>query len=181
CCDDDVADDILKEDPGIVKGSVKDLLASIKRIAVLPVAKSVKRAELFSLKQQVDEPVRSFYARVKGKAETCGFSSKCGCKRMIVKDITIAGLADIDIRRDAMSLPNADDKPLEDVLTIIEARETIHNALLGEDIHVRAAKSTFKREGDKTGLSGECPKCGGQFKLYTASRKGLIRHRMLFA
>ncbi|QQP53424.1 Hypothetical protein FKW44_005905 [Caligus rogercresseyi] len=101
CCDDDVADDILKEDPGIVKGSVKDLLASIKRIAVVPVAKSVKRAELFSLKQRVDEPVRSFYARVKGKAETCGFSSKCCCKRMIVKDITIAGLADIDIRRDA--------------------------------------------------------------------------------
>ena len=44
------------------------LLAGIKRLAVQPVARGVRRTDLMNMQQDSGEPIRSFYAKVKGRA-----------------------------------------------------------------------------------------------------------------
>ena len=46
----------------------------IKRLAVVPVARVVRRMEVLSLKQDLGESVRNFQARITGKAKTCGYN-----------------------------------------------------------------------------------------------------------
>ena len=77
------------------------LFALIKRLAVIPVAVSVRRADLHSMKQHDGENACSFYARIKGKAATCAHTiqhSSHTCTQtvdftdVIVKDVIIAGI-----------------------------------------------------------------------------------------
>ena len=56
------------------------LMASMKALAVIPAVTDVIRAELLELKQKRDEPFRTFSARVRGKAETCGYITKVECQ-----------------------------------------------------------------------------------------------------
>ena len=58
CCDEDLGDDILKGHPQAVSGTEGQLLTIIKQLAVTPVAVSVQRSELLSLKQDHDEGIR---------------------------------------------------------------------------------------------------------------------------
>ena len=74
CCDEDLGDDILKSHPTAMDGSEQDFLYAIKRLAVIPIAVSVRRSELLSIRQDHGESIRSFYARVNGKAATCAYS-----------------------------------------------------------------------------------------------------------
>ena len=100
----------------------------MKSLAVIPVARGVNRAELFQMSQSNDEPIRTFAARVRGKAETCGFTTKCKCghdaeyTEEVIRDVLLAGIADVDIRRDALSMPGILDKTTNDVIAIIETR-----------------------------------------------------------
>ena len=45
CCDEDLGDDILKGHPNIIESSEVDMLDKIKKLAVIPVAVSVRRSE----------------------------------------------------------------------------------------------------------------------------------------
>ena len=46
-------------------------------------ATGVSRTELFQLRQEHDEPFRTFAARVRGKAEMCAFTAKCMCTKIV--------------------------------------------------------------------------------------------------
>ena len=50
-----------------------NVLAAIKRQAVIPVSLSTQRSELLSLKQEHGKLVEKFAARVKGRTATCRF------------------------------------------------------------------------------------------------------------
>ena len=101
-------------------------------------ARGVNRAELFKMSQSGDEPIRTFAARVRGKAETCAFTTsvKCDCGKNVkadyteevIKDIILAGISDMDIRRDALSMPEILDKTTNDIVGIVESREMAWNA-----------------------------------------------------
>ena len=67
-----------------------DVLKTMQAIAVIPIARGVSRAELFQMSQSVEEPIRTFAARVRGKAETCGFTTaaKCSCGQQVEADYT---------------------------------------------------------------------------------------------
>ena len=106
CASEALGDILLKSDPGLTTRSVEDVLEAMRSMAVIPVARGVSRAELFQMNQSVDEPVRTFAARVRGKAETCGFltTTKCTkCKedvyadytKDVIRDVLLAGIADI--------------------------------------------------------------------------------------
>ena len=98
-----MGDALLKGHPDAVADSEVNLLSKIKKLAVIPVAISVRRAELLSTKQDHGENARAFYAKVRGKAATCSYSVDCSsgtCTQVIdftnimVKDVIIAGLVD---------------------------------------------------------------------------------------
>ena len=85
CCSTELGDDIIRENRKLLEGTETNLLAAIKRLAVIPVAKCVRRSEVLQLKEEHEEGVRQFYARVKGKADTCAYTVACtgGCNRKI--------------------------------------------------------------------------------------------------
>ena len=59
------------------------VLAAMRSLAVIPVATCVLRTELLQLQQERDETFRAFAARVRGKAETCAFDTRCECGRTV--------------------------------------------------------------------------------------------------
>ena len=138
CASESLRDLLLKADPRLTTKTTAEVLKAMKELAVIPVARGVSRAELLQMKQSGDEPVRTFAARVRGKAETCGFvtSVRCQCGKDIkadyteevILDVILSGLSDIDIRREALSNSDIQGKPVNQVISFIEGREMARNA-----------------------------------------------------
>ena len=138
CASEALGDILLKSDPGVTSRPVDEVLKAMQSFAVIPVAIGVRRAELMQLTQGADELFRTFAARVKGKAETCGFSTSvsCECSKTFtvdyttetIRDVLLAGIHDMDIRREALSTPDMQTKSINDVISFIEGREMARNA-----------------------------------------------------
>ncbi|GFO25984.1 enzymatic polyprotein [Plakobranchus ocellatus] len=71
----------------------------------------VARVQLQQMRQDRDEPIRAFAARLRGQAGVCNFSIKCPCgtyvdySDVMVRDILIKGLSDEEIRLDILGEP----------------------------------------------------------------------------
>ena len=119
-------------------------MGAMKRMAVIRVPTSVRRANLLALRQDHGQNIREFYANVKAQAATCDFKVKyleeC-CKKtdikddvlvdytqLVIKDILIFGVADPDMRRDVLELPDLDEKSASDLVGFIEGKETAKKA-----------------------------------------------------
>ena len=109
--------------------------------------------------QQSDEPFRTFAARVQGKAETCEFKTTyngtcSGCQAPYtgetyytnerIRDVLLNGIADLDIRREALSADDINKRSINDVISFIEARETARNA--NPSANLSAASEYKKRQ-----------------------------------
>ena len=79
CAGPELGDSLLKANPTVASGTLQDLIAAMRSLAVIPVATCVLRTELLQLRQERDETFRAFTARVRGKAETCAYVAECGC------------------------------------------------------------------------------------------------------
>ena len=194
CASESLGDLLLKTDPDLTSRTEAEVKAAMEKLAVIPTAKGVLRAELMQLKQGTDESFRTFAARVKGKAETCGFtiSVRCSCGTTIaadyteevVRDVLLAGIIDMDIRREALSTKDIQSSPLNDVIAFVESREMARNATPHSSF---SAMSTFKRSktpGHVTPLNSQpdipddrmkkspCPECGKGFRPFT-EKKGI--------
>ena len=77
CCDQELEADLFRDVSDISILSEEALLQAIQRLAVITVTASVWRAELLALRQDHGQMVRSFAAKVKGKAQICAFSKQC--------------------------------------------------------------------------------------------------------
>lgn len=64
CCDPDLEAELFKDVQNIATITEADLLNSIKRLAVISIAASVRRAEFLALHQDHGQPIRSFAAKV---------------------------------------------------------------------------------------------------------------------
>ena len=62
CCEDSLGDEILQNHKDAVTGTEDNLMKVVKKLAVAPVAVSVRRSELLSIKQDHGENTRSFFA-----------------------------------------------------------------------------------------------------------------------
>ena len=80
CATEQLGDLVLKADPNIHNRDIETVRSVMKALAVIPIAIGVRRAELMQLRQEPDELFRTFAARAKGKAETCGFNSSANCE-----------------------------------------------------------------------------------------------------
>ena len=183
CTSEALGDLLLKSDPKLTTRPIKDVLKVIRSLAVIPVARGVTRAELFQMNQSNDEPIRTFAARVRGKAETCGFttSAKCPCGQSIqadyteevIRDVILAGICDLDIRRDALSMSGIQDKAANDVIGIIESREMARNATPLSSISTMSSYKQVKlpRPPAANQKTFPCPDCGKPF-LHFRERPG---------
>ena len=204
CASDALGDLLLKSDPELTKRTAAEVLEAMKSMAVIPVARGVSRAELFQMSQSADEQIRTFSARVRGKAETCGFTTtvKCQCSKEIkadyteevIRDIILAGISDLDIRRDVLSMPGILEKSTNDVVGIIESREMARNATPLSSVSVSAMSSykqarqprppaaSFQKasaspQHDRNPVSQQtipCPECGKQFHRFRERPNGAI-------
>ena len=79
CCDNELESDLFKDVPDISTCTEERLLADIKQLAVITVSTSVRQKELLAMKQDHGQPIRSYAAQAKGKAQTCALSKACRC------------------------------------------------------------------------------------------------------
>ena len=183
CAGDTLGNSLLKTDPAIVSKPTTDVMAAMKLLAVIPIATGVIRAELVQMRQQRDEPFRSFAARVRGKAETCAYVTECICTRKvnftdtIVRDVLLAGIADIDIRREVLGTDAILGRAVNDVIAIVVSKEMARNALPT----TAAGISSFRREkATPTGTQSTpdrnrtamCPDCKQTFSLFSEGARG---------
>ena len=78
CCDNALENDLIRGNPNIVTNSNEhELLSAIKRLAAIPVAISVSRSDLLSIRQCDGASIRTFFARIKRKAATCACTVDC--------------------------------------------------------------------------------------------------------
>ena len=123
CAGTELGDSLLKANQQATSGSLPGLLAAMRSLAVIPVATCVLRTDLLQLRQERDETVRAFSARVRGKAETCAFSTTCECGKdvdYIIHDVLLNGLYNPDIRREILGTTDILNKVVNDVVALVE-------------------------------------------------------------
>ena len=164
CCDRDLEADLFREVPDIAASTEGDLLEAIKRLGVISVAACVRKAEVLSLRQDHGQPIRSYAAKVKGKAQTCAFTKKCtatDCQETvdysedIVKYVIITGIVDEDIKKDVLGYEGLDSKSLNDTISIIENKEMAARAMNPSIIHdphppLNASNSSINNKTQQT-------------------------------
>ena len=129
CCEPDLKSSVERSDPRLSSKSESDVLASIKRHAVVSVAVSVLRTELLTMKQDHEESIIAFASRALGKARNCKLVVKCphdadvDYSEDVVKQVILAGMYDDDIKRKVLSTTGIDTKSLNDTIALVETEE----------------------------------------------------------
>ncbi|GFN97949.1 hypothetical protein PoB_002445500 [Plakobranchus ocellatus] len=136
------------------------------------------------MRQDRDEPIRAFAARLRGQAGVCKFSIKCPCgtyvdySDVMVRDVLIKGLSDEEIRLDILG-ESKQDMTLEEALRNVEAKESGKRSAtrLAEGVSSGvAAASSYKRqdrlrlEQDRTTTCSYCGRHG-----HSSSRQELTK------
>ena len=184
CAGTELGDSLLKVNANPVTDSVAQLLASMRSLAVIPVATGVLRHDLLQLRQERDETFRAFAARVRGTAETCAFSAAFTCGKNVeytnhvIRDVLLSGIADPDIRREVLGTLDILTKAVNDVIALVENKEMGRNALPSSTM---SAVSSFRRRNETLAAATTtttppqsdrekrvpCPDCKQPFNLFT--------------
>ena len=184
CCESDLKENVLRETPDIITKTEAVVLETIKKHAVLTIATSVLATELFSMKQDHSEPVRSFAARQKGKARSCKLSQKCtNCDATVdfsdrvVKTVMLNGLCNEDVRKEVLGDSGLDEKSLEDTIKLVEAKEAALRSTGGANddqssgvtgySKYKKIQATDKRLQEK----GKCDSCKEEFLIHGVVRR----------
>ena len=177
CAGEALGDMLLKSDPKIISKPTAEVKASMKSMAVIAVATGVIRTELVAMSQNRDETFRAFAARVRGKAETCGYTIACTCgskvdfTEVIIRDVLIAGISDMDIRREVLGTKDILSTSINDVITLVESKEMARNALPPSNAGISGYRRQNKSLPDKNKTSA-CPDCNKKFNLFTENANG---------
>ena len=188
CAGAELGDSLLMTNPSIASEPLEQLLTAMRSLAVIPVATCVLRSELFQLRQERDEAIRAFAARVRGKAETCAFAAQCECGKSVnytdnaIRDVLLNGLADTDIRREILGTKDILTKPINDIVALIEGKEMARNALPSSTLSAVAtfhtapvtfhtAPVTAPPQADRN-KEAICPDCKTTFKIFTEGVRG---------
>ncbi len=123
CCDEPLRKDLTRAAGGsLTNHNIDDVLTAIKKLAVRQENTMVSRVTLHNMRQDRDEPVRSYFARLNGQAGVGKFIMKCSnCQQdvnytdSIVHDVLARGIADPDIQLDLLGDTNQN-MTLEEVI-----------------------------------------------------------------
>ena len=186
CASEPLGDLLLKSDPALTSRSTREVLAAMRSIAVIPVARGVTRAELTQMSQSCDEPIRTFAARVRGKAEKCGFTTsvRCDCGKELsvdytaetVRDVILAGINDNDIRREALSAQNLQSETINSVSCFIESRKMARNATPSSSL---STMSSYRKEKqtNQDSSSALCPECAKPYQRFRQKPGGGVNRQ----
>ena len=130
CCDDNLRKDITRNAGGLLANkTVEQVLAGVKLLPVREENAMVARVRLSDMKQDRDEAIRNFGARLRSQASVSKFTTACpSCNTAvnytdnILRDVIIKGLADTEIQLNLLGDKNQD-MSLEDVFQFVEAKE----------------------------------------------------------
>ena len=154
CCDENLRKDIARNAGGSLANQTVDyVLEAVKKLAVREENAMVARVQLSDMRQDRDEAIRSFGARLRGQASVCKFTIACpSCSNdvnytdNILRDVLIKGLADNEIQLDLLGDKNQD-MSLEEVFQFVEAKEAGKRSA-GRLLHtqgVEAARSQYRK------------------------------------
>ena len=131
CCDESLRKDLTRAFGSLSSSDEATVLQKIQTLAVRQENVMVARVQLQDMKQDRDEPVRAFAARLKGQASVCQYTVKCtSCDTKVsysnnkIHDSLIHGVYDEDIRLDVLGQPRLAEQTLEETISLIEAKES---------------------------------------------------------
>ena len=134
---------VLHGHPSFTSKTLKDALAVLKSIVVIPVALSVLQSDLAATRQDSYEPFCTFAECVQDKAETCelktNFIGHCSnCHRAatgedchmdgVIRDVLLNGTPDLDVHCEALSTEAIRTQPITETIAFVVTEETAHNA-----------------------------------------------------
>ena len=130
CCDEELRKDLTRSAGGTLTDKTEIVVTeAIKTLAARKENTMLARVALI-MRQDRDEPIRSFGARIRGQAGVCKYTLECpGCNinvkytDQIIKDVLARRLTDPEIQLDLLGDMNQD-MSLEDVLKFVEAKES---------------------------------------------------------
>ena len=170
CCDEALRKDLSRSFTNLIAPDETTLLDNIKTLAIRQENVMVARLQLQQLRQDRDEPARSFAARIKGQASVCQFDVKCSCgtdisySEQMIRDTMIIGLADDDIRLDVLGQADQN-MSLDNTISFIEAKESGKRSAgrlnpLPPSTSVNAASSSY-RQMERKRLTGQIDRLKG--------------------
>ena len=176
CCEQELEANLFKDDPKLRDKTEGDILASMKSLAVIDVAATVRVTELLAMKQDHGEGIRSFVARVRDAANICALEKACTCglnvnyTDEVVRWVVLAGLSSPEIAREVLGTMDIDRKSLSDTVSIVESKERAARACMGES--AVSAASTYKKE--KKAVTINCKDCGKTTPKFGRNRRRKI-------
>ena len=206
CTSEDLGNIVLRAHPNFTSKPLDEVITLLRSLAVVPIALGVLRSELSAMVQDPDEPFRTFAARVQGKAETCefttSFSGACAeCSTPYdgstyytddrIRDVLLNGIADVDIRREALSVDGILRQSINDIIGFVEGREIARNANPVLGISAVSGYRKNQRSNNSNNNSGTsssdnwsgpsaanrvktapCPDCQQPFHLFSRGARG---------
>lgn len=175
CCDDELRRDLTRSVGGsLINMMETEVLSAMRKLAVREENAMVARVALQNMKQDRDETIRSFCARLRGQAGVCKFLSECpNCMNDVnysdsmIRDALVRGIEDQDIQLDLLGQSNQE-MSLEQVLQFIESKESGKRSAsrLLHSQGAEAAISSYKKNlkasivNKKVDISIPCTFCG---------------------
>ena len=131
CLEEPLRKDLTRTYGDLTAQDETSVLGFIKTLAVRPENHLVARVQLQQLRQDRDEPIRSFCARLRGQASVCNFKKKCPCAEPqdvdysddMIRDCLIRNIQDEEIKLDVLGQVNQEIS-LDEALQLIEAKES---------------------------------------------------------
>ena len=156
CCNEQLCKDLTRNAGGTLTGMTEEeVFVAMKKLAVREENTMVARVTLHNMRQDRDEPVRAYGARLRGQASVCKFTQQCtGCGSNVdytdamLRDVLCRGLEDSEIQMDLLGDKNQN-MTLEEVLRFLEAKESGKRSasrLLIPHSTSAAASSSYRRQ-----------------------------------
>ena len=168
CCDEPLRKDLMRTYGSLTNKTQTEVLKAIKCLAIREENKMVARVSLHNMRQDHDEAIRLFAARLRGQATVCQFTMKCShCqqevnyKEEILRDALIRGIADNDIQFDILGDSNQNRTP-EEIINFVEVKESGKTSAAGlmNSQGAEAANSSYKHRGKELKKNETCIYCG---------------------
>ena len=156
CCDKQLRQDLFRYYGPTSGKTENDVFSAIKNLAVKKENLTVARYKLIGSKQDRDEPIRKFVARLKGLASICKYTKTVPAPEdtvtvdfadNIIRDVLVKGIADITIQNEVLGLEDQE-KDLDTLIALIEAKEAGRHSSdhLSGTHSAGAVRSTYKRQ-----------------------------------
>ena len=197
CASEKLATLLLQNEPSITDYTPDKVLENMRCFAVIRVSKGVQRSELRKMTQGSDEQVRTFVARVQGKARTCNFvtDGECDCGKSVtvnytqevVKDVVMAGIADAEVQTSVLEIDGIEDQSLNEIVSTIERkvrarkayRPTTISTLSGYKKIRSVGKSSPTTQGHRIippkSRKTPCPECKKMFCQFNGKNSTAFR------